>query len=128
MSKPLDRDAYNEFCKSLPAAFHVVQWGGAHVWKVGDEAQSKVFAIASWGDRKHAGITFKVSEIAYEYLKDRPGLRPAPYLASRGMSWIQHFDEPGLSEAEIRDYLSESHRLVAMGFPKRLKRKLGLEA
>jgi len=44
------------------------------------------------------------------------------------MSWIQHFDEPGLSEAEIRDYLSESHRLVAMGFPKRLKRKLDLEA
>jgi len=44
------------------------------------------------------------------------------------MSWIQHHDEPGLSEAEIKDYLSESHRLVARGFSKRLKRKLGLDA
>ena len=32
---------YNRYCASLPAATHVVQWGGAHVWKVG----GKVFAI-----------------------------------------------------------------------------------
>jgi hypothetical protein len=28
-------DEYNSFCGSLPFATHVVQWGGAHVWKVG---------------------------------------------------------------------------------------------
>ena len=33
-------DEYNAFCASLPAASHVVQWGGAHVCKVG----GKVFA------------------------------------------------------------------------------------
>jgi predicted DNA-binding protein (MmcQ/YjbR family) len=33
---------YNAFCGSFEATSHVVQWGGAHVWKVG----GKVFAIA----------------------------------------------------------------------------------
>ena len=39
-------DDYNGFCASLPGTTHVVQWGGAHVWKVG----GKVFAIAGWGE------------------------------------------------------------------------------
>ncbi len=75
-------DDYNAFCASLPATSHVVQWGGAHVWKVGD----KVFAIAGWSDREELAVTFKVSDIAYDILREQPGCRPAPYLASRGMN------------------------------------------
>ena len=37
-------EEFNLFCRSLPATSHVVQWGGAHVWKVG----GKVFAIGGW--------------------------------------------------------------------------------
>lgn len=113
---------YNKFCRSLLAATHVVQWGGAQVWKVG----GKVFAIGGWEGRKYPGITFKVSAIAYEVLKDRPGLRPAPYLASRGMKWIQHYGKPGLPAKDLRAYLWESHRLVSLGLTKRLQKELGL--
>src|ERR1041385_6113254 len=98
-------DDFNVFCGSLPATTYVMQWGGSHVWKVG----GKVFAIGGWHeDRAEPGITFKVSEIAYETLKARRGLRPAPYLASRGMKWIQHFAKPGLSDKALRDYLRQS--------------------
>ena len=38
-------DEYNAFCGSLPSTTHVVQWGGADVWKVG----GKVFAIGGRG-------------------------------------------------------------------------------
>ena len=72
---------FNAFCRALPATTHVIQWGGSHVWKVG----GKVFAIGGWGDGE-ARFTFKAGDIAYEMLKDQPGLRPAPYLASRGMN------------------------------------------
>ena len=115
-------DEYNAWCASLPATTYVVQWGGSHVWKVG----AKVFAIGSWdrGDQPH--ITFKVSEIAYEMLKDQPGLRPAPYLASRGMTWIQHYGKPGLSDPDLMAYLRESHRIVAQGLSKKKQRELGL--
>jgi predicted DNA-binding protein (MmcQ/YjbR family) len=87
-------EEFNAFCRALPATTYVVQWGGSHVWKVG----GKVFAIGGWQDEE-ASFTSKVNNISYEMLKDQPGLRPAPYLASRGLTWIQHFAKPGLSDA-----------------------------
>src|SRR5690606_27341289 len=115
-------DEYNAFCASLPATTHVVQWGGAHVWKVG----GKVFAIGGWSQAGLTGITFKVSRVSFEILKDRPGLRSAPYLASRGMSWIQHFEAPGLADRDLKDYLRLSHKLVSQGLSLKKQRELGL--
>ena len=118
----MTQDDFNAYCASLKAATHVVQWGGSDVWKVG----GKVFALGAWHAGKNAGITFKVSEFAYDVLRDMPGLRPAPYLASRGMKWIQHYAEPGLDGQGLRDQIAESHRLVARGLTKKLRRELGL--
>ena len=115
-------DEFNRFCAALPATSHVVQWGGSQVWKVG----GKVFAIGGWEEISPA-FTFKVSPLSFEILKSLPGLRPAPYLASRGMSWIQHFASPGLTDRELADYLKESHRLVALGLSRKKRRELGLE-
>ncbi len=114
-------DEFNAFCEALPATTYVMQWGGSHVWKVG----GKVFAIGGWVEEE-AGFTFKVSEISFEILKDEPGLRPAPYLASRGFKWIQHYAQPGLADAELKDYLRESHRIVGLGLSKKKQRELGL--
>jgi predicted DNA-binding protein (MmcQ/YjbR family) len=115
-------DEYNAFCGALPATSHVVQWGGSHVWKVG----GKVFAIGGW-DEGEPRFTFKVSDIAYEILKEQPGLRPAPYLASRGLKWIQHFAEPGLSDGALRDYIRESHSIITRGFSRKKRAELGLD-
>jgi len=100
-----------------------MQWGNSHVWKVG----GKVFAIGGWNEEHLTGITFKVSEIAYEILKDEPGLRPAPYLASRGMKWIQHYDKPGLSDEELREHLLLSYQIVASGLSRKKRRELGIK-
>jgi predicted DNA-binding protein (MmcQ/YjbR family) len=115
---------YNAFCASLQATSHVVQWGGAHVWKVG----GKVFAIGRDDTGEALSVSFKCSPMSFEMLKDAPGLRPAPYLASRGMSWIQRVSDESMPDDDFRDYLSESHRLVAAGLSKRLRAQLGLEA
>lgn len=114
-------DEFNTFCEALPATTHVVQWGGSHVWKVG----GKVFAIGGRDDGEPR-VTFKTSEMSYEILKNQPGLRPAPYLASRGLKWIQHFEAPGLSDDELKQYLTESHRIVSLGLSKKKQRELGL--
>ncbi len=114
-------DDYNAFCRALPATSYVVQWGGSHVWKVG----GKVFAIGGWAFETPA-FTFKVSGISYELLKEQPGLRPAPYLASRGMTWIQHYAKPGLADDELRDYIRQSYRIVSQGLTKKKQRELGL--
>jgi len=117
----LTYEEFNAFCAALRATTYVMQWGGSHVWKVG----GKVFAIGGWTD-EGPGFTFKVSDIAYEMLRDQPGLRPAPYLASRGMKWIQHYTKPGLSDADLKDYLRESHHIVSLGLSKKKQRELGL--
>lgn len=115
-------DDYNAFCASLPHTTHVVQWGGSHVWKVA----GKVFAVAGWSDPGMLGVTFKVSEMAFDILREQPGLRPAPYLASRGMTWIQRTGDETMDDAALADYLRESHRLVASKLPAKQRLALGL--
>jgi predicted DNA-binding protein (MmcQ/YjbR family) len=115
-------DDYNSLCASLPQTTHVVQWGGAHVWKVG----GKVFAIGGWNDGEQLFVTFKCSEMAYDILKDQPGCRPAPYLASRGMKWIQRQTSQSMDDDALKDYLGESHRLVVLKLTKQTRKELGL--
>lgn len=111
-----------DVCLALPATSHVVQWGGADVYKVG----GKVFAIAGLGTGEHFAVTFKVTALAFEILQDQPGCRPAPYLASRGMTWIQHYAPPGVDDEALRAYVTQSHRLVADGLTRKKQRELGL--
>jgi len=116
-------DEYNAFCAALPHTSHVVQWGGAHVWKIA----GKVFAIGGWSeDGKPLGVTFKVSEIGFEVWKEEPGCRPAPYLASRGMKWIQRVSDETMDDDGLRDALNESYRLVSLNLTKKLQKELGL--
>ena len=118
----MTREEFNRFCAALPATTHVVQWGNADVWKVG----GKVFAICGWSDDDVPGITFKTTPISYEVLRDMPGLRPAPYLASRGMTWLQRHALPGPGNDELRDLLIRSHELVAAGLPRKTRQALGV--
>ena len=113
---------FNAFCRKLPATTYVVQWGGSHVWKVG----GKVFVIGG-GAGAEPSYSFKVSDLAFEILKDQPGLRPAPYLASRGLKWIQHFSKPGLEDDALCDYIKQAHAIVAQGLSKKQRIELELE-
>lgn len=117
-------DTYNAFCKSLLHTTYAVQWGQAHVWKIG----GKVFAIGGWNkeDSDRLSVSFKVSPLAFEILAEQPGLRPAPYLASRGMKWIQRTSDETMGDEDFKDYLAESYRLVAAGLTKKCQRELGL--
>ncbi|MEM7075931.1 MAG: MmcQ/YjbR family DNA-binding protein [Pseudomonadota bacterium] len=115
------RAAFNAFCAALPATTHVVQWGGADVWKVG----GKVFAIAGWNHGADA-YTFKVSDLAFEVLPDMPGLRPAPYMASRGLKWVQLYDDPGLSDVALKEHLCASYDMVVSGLTRRIRTDLNI--
>lgn len=83
-----------------------------------------MFSIGRWNNKLHPAITFKVSDVAYEVLQHEPGLRPAPYFASRGMKWIQNYMVSGLSDEDLRSYLSQSHRIVSSSLSKKKKQEL----
>ncbi|MEM0910563.1 MAG: MmcQ/YjbR family DNA-binding protein [Pseudomonadota bacterium] len=115
-------DEFNDFCGSFPATSYVVQWGGAHVWKVG----GKVFAIGSQKEPDKPAFTFKTSEQNYYFLEMKPGYRPAPYLASRGMKWIQQYNASESEDEELKYYIHESHHIVSLGLSKKKQKELGL--
>ncbi|MHA6287355.1 MmcQ/YjbR family DNA-binding protein [Maricaulis sp. CAU 1757] len=118
----MDQERYNAVCGGLPHTTHVVQWGGSDVWKVG----GKVFAVAGWAaSPDDFAVSFKCSATTFDMYRDAPGVRPAPYLASRGMTWLQVFSDATLDDDALAAYLAESHRIVAAGLTRKLQRELG---
>lgn len=115
-------ESFNRFCAVKLATSHVVQWGGSSVYKVG----GKVFALANIDKQGHLGISFKTSELNFHFLSEKSAYRPAPYMASRGMKWIQQYNAPASLDEELMYYLDESYRLVSLGLTKKLQKELGL--
>jgi predicted DNA-binding protein (MmcQ/YjbR family) len=117
----MNRDEFNTFCATFRGATHVVQWGNSDVWKVG----GKLFAVCGWNNGADA-FTFKVTDIAFEILPEMDGIRPAPYLASRGMKWVQQYAAPGLADAELQNHIGYSYEMVAKKLTKKVKSELNL--
>jgi predicted DNA-binding protein (MmcQ/YjbR family) len=100
-----------QFCLQLPGAREDYKWGGMRVFSV---AEKKMFAVL---DLAGKGLSFKVAPELFLGYVDRPGVRPAPYLARA--YWISVAVPYALSEDELRDLLTRSHQLVVSKLPKR---------
>ncbi|WP_417450698.1 MmcQ/YjbR family DNA-binding protein [Kordiimonas sp.] len=127
----MTRDEFDAYCATLKATTHVVQWGGASVWKVG----GKIFAICSnWGpDDKRSGtqdsasrISFKCSDLSYQILCELEGIEPAPYLARA--KWVQLQRAGALTHVDLKSYIADAHAIIAAKLTKKLQRDLGLAA
>ncbi|MCV6576247.1 MAG: MmcQ/YjbR family DNA-binding protein [Cohaesibacter sp.] len=128
----MTRDEFDDYCASLAATTHVIQWGNASVWKVG----GKIFAICSnWGKeekeeseaetgRSSIKISFKVSDLAYEILPEQPGIIPAPYLARA--KWVQLEQSDAMADEEIRAHIKSAHQIISRKLTKKLQKQLGL--
>ncbi len=127
----MNRTAFDAFCATLPATTHVVQWGGASVWKVG----GKIFAVcAGWGKDSPSGdepgppakdrIAFKCSDLSYDILRQQPGIIPSPYLARA--KWVQVRTENALSDDELKAYIEQAHSLIAKKLTRAARKQLGL--
>ncbi|HSZ53523.1 MAG TPA: MmcQ/YjbR family DNA-binding protein [Caulobacteraceae bacterium] len=99
----------------MPAVTTVVQWGADNVYKVG----GRIFAVAS-----SSGVSFKVSDIAFEALTESGRARPAPYLARA--KWVRFDDLDEMDAAETTDWLAQAHALVAAKLTRAQRRELGL--
>ncbi|WP_422419205.1 MmcQ/YjbR family DNA-binding protein [Pseudomonas sp. GZD-222] len=101
------------FCLSLPGAREDYKWGGIRVFSIAD---NKMFAVL---DLAGAGLSFKVDNDLFLGYVDRPGVRPAPYLARA--HWISMTPPYSMGREELCDLLQRSHQLVVRRLPKRLQ-------
>lgn len=98
-------------CLSLPGAREDYKWGGVRVFSV---AGNKMFAVL---DLAGAGLSFKVDNALFLGYVDRPGVRPAPYLARA--HWISMAPPYPMGHDELSALLQRSHQLVVQRLPKR---------
>lgn len=118
----MDRTDFDEFCSSLTATTHDVQWGNASVWKVG----GKIFSIcSSWGEGPRQRISFKCSDLTFPILCEQDGIIPAPYLARA--KWVQIDDPAAMNDDDLRSYIKAAHGLIAQKLTRAKRRELGLD-
>lgn len=114
----VDRKGVGRVCLALKGVELDHPWGEDHdAYKVG----GKMFALIG----AMGGLSFKVSDIAFEVLTGSGRARPAPYLARA--KWV-HLDDPAdWPDDELADQLRAAHTLVASRLTKKVRSGLGLE-
>jgi predicted DNA-binding protein (MmcQ/YjbR family) len=102
----MNLDAIRAFCLSFPGAAENLQWGEELCFKVG----GKLFAVVGLGNVPQR-ITFKCSPETFAELTEREGIAPAAYVGRYKWATLQSLDV--LSQAELREAISNSYKLVA---------------
>lgn len=128
----MNRDAFDALCANLLSTFMVVQWGDAHVWKVGNGEKNKVFAMSTfWMGKDPEGpksgdhaLVIKVTPMSFEMLTQEEGITQAPYMAKG--QWIRVKDGSPLSDEDLTAYIGGAHRIMAGKLTKKLQAELGL--
>lgn len=110
---------FNAFTSTFPGVTHVDQWE-SRVAKVG----GKVFALLS-NDGDQSSIAFKCAELSFVILTAINGIKQAPYFAKR--QWVSVGSAAEFPETDLKEYIAQSHQIVAKGLSKKLRRELGIE-
>jgi predicted DNA-binding protein (MmcQ/YjbR family) len=115
----MDIDALRQYCLEFPHTTENVQWGCDLCFKV----DGKLFAVTPL-EPAPVQLSFKCTPEMFAELCERPGVRPAPYMARA--QWVALEQLNTLPDSELRDLIAESYRLVWERLPK--KRQLELSA
>lgn len=109
----LTPDEVLAYCLTLPGARADWKWGRNQVLSISD---TKMFAIIDFSEHSKFTLGFKVDDDLFLGFTDRPGIRPAPYLARA--HWVAMDAPYPLDAAELRRALLRSHQLVVMRLPR----------
>jgi len=113
----MDREGVGKVCLALPSVTLDHPFGEEHdAYRIG----GKIFAMV--GER--GGISFKVSDIAYEVLTETGHARPAPYMARN--KWVNLPQIDDWADDELAEHLAIAHGIVAAKLTKKARAALGL--
>ena len=116
----MDRAVIGRICLALPGATLDHPFGDHHdAYRIG----GKMFVMVG----EEGGVSFKVSDIAYEVLTETGRARPAPYLARA--KWVNIPDPENADEwtdADLADHFASAHAIVAARLTRKVRADLGL--
>ena len=107
----MTHDELEQQCLALPGVQLDLKWRGMRVFSV---AGNRMFALI---DPYQDSLSFKVESASFLGHTDRPGIRPAAYLARA--HWISmSASQPPLADSELRGLLVSAHQLVVRRLPR----------
>ncbi|WP_426029102.1 MmcQ/YjbR family DNA-binding protein [Brevundimonas sp. TWP2-3-4b2] len=113
----MDRAGVGQVCLALPGVTLDHPFGDDHdTYKVG----CKMFAMVGG----MGGVSFKVSDIAFEVLTEAGRASPAPYLARA--RWVNLPQIDDWADDELADHLAIAHGIVAAKLTKKARVSPGL--
>jgi len=113
----MDIEAIRRYCLTFPHATENIQWGSDLCFKV----DGKLFVVAAM-EPGPVRLCFKCTPESFAEFCERPGIRPAPYMARAQWVALEQFNS--LSDSELREAVAESYRLVWERLPKRRRLEL----
>ena len=111
-------DRVRNYCLRLPHVTEDVKWENNLVFSIG----KKMFAAVGL-EPGGTWLSFKCTPEEFAELSERPGCRPAPYLARARWIALDHPD--ALDSEDIERLLSQSYELVFSKLTKKLRHELG---
>jgi predicted DNA-binding protein (MmcQ/YjbR family) len=114
----MDIEWLRRHCLSFPHATEQVQWGNDLVFKIA----GKLFAVAPL-EPAAVVVSFKCTPEMFAELIERPGVRPAAYMARN--HWVSLESEDALPLKETKALLKKSYELVFAKLPKKVQAELG---
>jgi len=113
-----DEVALRALLEPLAGVTVSIKWDDDLVFSVG----GKMFCALCLSGKELDKLSFKVERERFLEMTDRPGVRPAPYLARA--SWVTLDDQTCLPAAERRELLLNAYRLVFAGLTRKLQSEL----
>jgi predicted DNA-binding protein (MmcQ/YjbR family) len=113
----MDIDAIRRYCLQFPHTTENVQWGYDLCFKV----DGKLFLVTPL-EPAPVKLSFKCSPENFAELCERPGVRPAPYMARA--NWVSLEQLNTLPDGKLRELIAASYRLVFERLSKKRQREL----
>ena len=114
----MDREGIRRACLALPHVTLDHPFGDEHdAYRIG----GKMFVMVG----ETGGVSFKMSDIAYEVLTESGRARPAPYLARA--KWVNLPDPAAWPEDELAEHFAIARRIVGSKLPKKTRAALEID-
>ena len=104
-------------CSGMTGVTEDIKWGNDYVFSIG----AKMFCVVGLNESP-TSASFKVRDEEFEEMCDRPGFKPAPYVAKYKWVWIEDIEK--MKKADWKKYLQQSYELVKAKLPAKLKKQL----
>jgi predicted DNA-binding protein (MmcQ/YjbR family) len=107
-------------CEKLKGVTSDIKWEHDLVFSIGD----KMFCVVGL-DQTPTTASFKVTDEEFEEMSNRPGFKPAPYVAKYKWVWIEDINK--MKKSDWKKYIEQSYGLVKDKLPMKKRKQLGLD-